>query len=411
MSSSLSLQQSLGLPVKRIGQGNDTLLYQGHQRAWECRFSKDGQYLAVCFGAPDPMTRIWKRTKNNNSATGTTAPDQEEWKEFATLTGIHERTIRSIDFAPIPTHRTSPLTLASASFDATIAIWELPLYSNSRDEDWECVAQLEGHNSGTEVKCVRWNALGSLLATSGRDKTIWIWECFLPGTIGGTDDGGGGGDFECLAVLNGHEGDVKCVEFANSHGEWGDGAEILLSASYDDTIKCWAEEAGDWYCAATIAGVHSNTIWSVTLAPSAGRLVSASADGSLAIFKCYTAKEKKELLANDNQGTKDMDQSDNGSWKCVGTLPGAHDGSVYSVDYAPNAAGHGRIASAGEDSKIQIFREVAGSTSDAPKFVSEVSVYTEHGDVNCVCWHPTDGSILATAADDGTVELWNFQTK
>lgn len=66
-------------------------------------------------------------------------------------------------------------------------------------------------------------------ATSGRDKQTWIWESFLPGTVGGPSSAGMdeiGGDFECLAVLNCHEGDVKCVEFASSHGEWGEEEEF-----------------------------------------------------------------------------------------------------------------------------------------------------------------------------------------
>ena len=54
----------------------------------------------------------------------------------------------------------------------------------------------------------------------------------------------------------------------------------------------------------------------------------------------------------------------NGYWKCVGKLPDAHSSTIYSVDYAPARAGHGRIVSAGADNRIQIYREVIGSTSD-----------------------------------------------
>lgn len=148
--SSLTLQQSLTLPIKRVGRGDDSLQYQGQQPAWQCTFSSDGTYLAVCFGAPEPLIRVWKYYEQ-----------QQEWKEFSTLVGVHDRTIRSVAFAPIH----APLTLASASFDGSVAIWQLPATAQKMayTEDWECVAQLEGHNSGTEVKCVRWNALGSLL--------------------------------------------------------------------------------------------------------------------------------------------------------------------------------------------------------------------------------------------------------
>jgi len=406
-SSSLVETQRFVLPPKFIGG----IRYTPQSPAWHCCFSRNGEWLAACFGAPNPCIRLWRRERRRqlpglSSQTEAAAAAVSENHDIATTTSpwvfhstleFHERTIRSVAFCPL----SSSFTLAAASFDATVTIWE---YDRNSDI-WECTTQLEGHEN--EVKCVTWNTTGSLLATCGRDKTVWIWETFLDGSIGGSHDN----EFECIAVLTGHEGDVKAVRFAPSHDLWGDGDEILLSVSYDDTIKIWAEDAGDWYCAFSIQDIHKDTIWTVAVAPGGGRVVSASADGSLAIIKSFTPAERKEHFPDDDDDDDDYVKKydSRGLFKCVGTLKGAHDQStVCSIDYAPARAGHGRIVSGGSDNRIQIYREIIASSSYKPLFTVDVGVDTSHGDVNCVCWHPQDGSILCSAGDDGTVRLWRY---
>lgn len=436
----------------RSNNDDDDILYVPvNQICWQVTFTKDGIYLAACYGGPEPCIRIWMRCieKDTTTVSPSSTTKLDRWELQAVLTGIHERTVRSVAFAPFVKN---PIILASASFDGSIAIWEQELTTttttmndnpnyNSNKQQWTCAAQLEGHDN--EVKCVVWNATGSLLASCGRDKTVWIWECYLDGTIGGSggNNSNHGGDYECVAVLNGHTADVKCVVFAPSHGEWGDGGdEILLSSSYDDTIKCWVEDTstGDWYCGATISSVHTSTIWTLTLAPSGTRLLSGSADGSIGIYKSYTKNEKKALLAscNEHERRELLNNSNtstvNGLWRCIGTLPSVHHNlTVNSISYASTQVGHGRLASCGDDHCIVICRERCRSpnnktttsasrhdnettkpmllSDETPCYEIEVSVMTPT-EINCVCWNPLDGSVLASAHDDGIVRIWNYST-
>ena len=137
-------------------------------------------------------------------------PSPSTTYKFSLLSNIptgHAKTVRAVAWAP------SGQTLATASFDSNIGIWEregtgekphthahvhgegcahgtgghVRDGSDKEDEgggedlssewEWECVSTLEGHE--TECKSVAYSASGTLLASCSRDKTVWIWEGML----------------------------------------------------------------------------------------------------------------------------------------------------------------------------------------------------------------------------------------
>ncbi|KAJ3052476.1 hypothetical protein HK097_006210 [Rhizophlyctis rosea] len=325
----------------------------GHtDRAWQVCWHPTSPILASCSG--DKSVRLWRPDPSGSG----------QWTCIAIIDDAHKRTIRSVAFAP------NGKLLATASFDASTAVWE-----QGADGEFECVATLEGHEN--EVKCVSWSASGALLSTCSRDKSVWIWEVV------------GESDFECLSVLQEHEQDVKMVQ-------WHPNEELLASASYDDTIKIWREDDDDWYCSDTLKG-HTSTVWGLDFDGSGDRLASAGDDKSLRFWRRQPPDTSSGAYRRDPK------------WVSSATIPNHHSRTIYSVSWSKL---NDLVATCGGDDAVKIVEVATSQDGSSTQTRVAAEVVRAHGqaDVNCVRWCPLReyADLLATAGDDGVVRVWRF---
>ncbi|KAL5716844.1 Cytosolic iron-sulfur protein assembly protein [Ranunculus cassubicifolius] len=333
---------------------------QGHtDRVWSLSWNSTTgingvpAMLASCSG--DKTVRIWQQNPSGKPS--------DPWECKAILDETHTRTVRSCAWSPSGKH------LATASFDATTAIWE------HVGDDFECVATLEGHDN--EVKCVSWNSSGSLLATCSRDKSVWIWEV-LPGN-----------EFECVAVLQGHTQDVKMVQ-------WHPDMDILFSCSYDNTIKVWGEDgdSDDWECLQTLDEAnngHSSTVWALSFNSAGDKMVTCSDDLTLKVWGTDSAD-------------KQTDDDKFSPWSHLCTLSGYHDRTIFSVHWSRQ----GVIASGAADDDIRLFVEDEVDQSSYKMLLKKDKAHDM--DVNSVQWSSKESRLLASASDDGSIKIWELTT-
>ncbi|CAI0540022.1 unnamed protein product [Linum tenue] len=297
--------------------------------AWNPATGTDDTQPVIASCSGDKTVRIWERSALTRS-----------WDCKAVLEETHTRTVRSCTWSP------SGKLLATASFDATTAIWE------NVGGDFQCVSTLEGHEN--EVKSVSWNASESLLATCSRDKTVWIWEV-MPGN-----------EFECASVLQGHTQDVKMVK-------WHPTMDILFSCSYDNTIKVWAEDdTGDWHCIQTIgesSNGHSSTVWAISF----------NAEGN----KMVTCR------------------------KHISTLTGYHDRTIFSVHWSREGI---IASGAADDAIRFFVESKDSAVVGPSYRLLLKKEKAHDMDVNVVQWSPGENRVLASASDDGTIKIWELAT-
>ncbi|CAG8955573.1 hypothetical protein HYFRA_00009527 [Hymenoscyphus fraxineus] len=429
---------------------------------------------------PPALSRAWVSIPNPNNIPLIATPTSDKTVRVYSLTNFtlhsklenaHDRSVRSVAWKPT-SKRTSKMSVATGSFDATMGIWhrheqfgaggmveqgvpngdeddatEMEISSlgeakphrgqlrdddesdTSTAEDWEYNIVLEGHDS--EIKCVDYSPSAQYLASCSRDKSIWVWE-----EIG--EDGED--EFETVAVLQEHDADVKCVCWRKDDGE----GEVLASGSYDDTIRLWrGDDEGEWSSIAVLEG-HDGTVWALQWEPEVvqkrfaishgtdneseynrptARLLSSSADLTIRVWTKVPSPppmNKPSYFSHGIPSTMRPGPSEE-TWKCTATLPKAHTLPIYSISWSQLS---GRVASTSSDGQIVVYEEqTRGRTSVGGEIEREWVVIGilegAHGpyEVNHVTWckrydsgRKSDSEeMLVTTGDDGAVRAWSVK--
>ncbi|KAM0246989.1 hypothetical protein ACHAQJ_010017 [Trichoderma viride] len=386
----------------------------------------------------------------------------------------HARSIRSVAWKPaLPPHE---LCLITGSFDSSAGVWRWAKGSEEGDSysagdlsqdmtrslmnddsakagDWDYNLVLEGHDS--EVKCCAFSPSGAYLATCSRDKSIWIWEDIANAE---TED-----DWETIAVLNEHEGDVKAVAWCpdvpgrNNVGQRYYSVDVLASASYDNTARIWREDSdGEWVCVAVLQG-HQGTVWGVEWEPRPRdnrfpRLMTFSADGTIRVWTLEQGGDNSggtdvdgSTMSQDRLGgiPSTMRKSFREEWNCTAVLPKVHAKDVYSVTWSAES---GLVASTGSDGVVALYKEDEDAPSDpqavpqdnasdgnsrlnhdspttsGPQWQLLTTVPNAHGpyEINHITWcrrydagstRRGEEEMLVTTGDDGLVQSWQVDVR
>lgn len=273
--------------------------------------------------------------------------------------------------------------MASAGGDSTVILWNY--------RTGEQVRTIKGLNG--YVYAVAFSPDGSLLATGGWDGEVRLWNVHN-GTL--------------HSIVGKHSTHVYDVNFSP------DGKKIV-SASWDNTAKVWDKETGELII--TLTG-HKRYVSSAVFSPDGSLIATASGDGTVKLWdpnsglvlRTLTSNEQTHWYCNHVSFSPDgqsIAASTSGGenpvyvWNIQGerlqTLKG-HKGFVPSTEFS---RGGTRIASVGEDNSLRLWNTNNGEQLHAAQ---EPRYFLSNA-------YNATGDIVAAAALDGTITLWQVETE
>ncbi len=297
------------------------------------------------------------------------------------LMGSRERVVLRGHDGPILASRLSPdgSRLVTASSDGTARLWEVTGGEG---------AVLRGHADW--VLSAAFSPDGGRVVTASKDGTARVWD--LAGRP--------------LAVLRGHGGWVSSAAFSP------DGSKIV-TASEDATARVWS---ADGTLLATLAG-HTGALPVAAFSPDGARILTCSNDGSarlwdpsgkeLAVLRGHAGRVRTAAFSP--EGASIATTSEDRSAR-VWSLAGAellvlrgHEDWVVAAAWSPDGA---RLVTGSVDGTARVWWVRARDGEDRGVPGAQVAALRGHeGPVWVACVSP-DGSLLATASDDGTARIW-----
>ena len=330
-------------------------------------FSPNGKWLAA--GGDSNLVRIW---------------ETQEWTQVHRFIG-HTAPIHAVAWSP------DSQRVASASKDTTIKVWDV----TETDPDTTAVSKsdgpaftLSGHNDF--IHSIAWHKDGTRIASTGRDKTIRIWDAHAE---------------KLIRVLDAHDiewGEIVWNSDGTQIGICGKNRICILDVVSGEILKTFrlpwnsswvAWSSDDKYMAAAEHGGNSARVFRVTTGETIVNIRSPTGG----FYDCGLSHNSTRLVTN---GAKELriwntnidDPQDQADWQI-----GIADQPVQRFAYAPSG-NHIAAIDGSQEGVVKIW--------DVRSKTEPFTLDGHGGRVSDLAWKP-DASVLATGRQDGAIVLWD----